>query len=88
MGVLVFLPEGHRIIICHEKITIHKEPREYLTFSIVVFIPLDPSLCFDDGRQGPEHTSMNYVSELWIVNHLVICSEFTGSSVLGSCVAW
>lgn len=31
---------------------------------------------------------MNYVSELWIVNHLVIWSEFTGSSVLGSCVAW
>jgi hypothetical protein len=82
VGVLVFLPEGHRIIICHEKITIHKEPRE------VRSIPWDLSLCFDDGRQGPEHTSMNYVSELWIVHHLVICSEFTGSGVLGSCVAW
>jgi hypothetical protein len=26
---------------------------------------------------------MNYVSELWIVNHLLICSGFAGS-----CVAW
>jgi hypothetical protein len=31
VDVLVFLPEGHRIIICHEKKTIHKEPREFLS---------------------------------------------------------
>lgn len=92
VGVLVFLPEGHRIIICHEKKTIHKEPKGIPVYTwpspFVVFIPWDASLCFDDGRQGPEHTSMNYVSELWIVNHLVICSEFAESSVSGFCVAW
>jgi hypothetical protein len=36
---------------------IHKEPREFWSIlgssPFVVFIPWDPSLCFDDGRQGP-----------------------------------